>query len=283
MSLGRGLSALITPTTDHNKSSLAARSGDARLWTVPVNEVHPDKFQPRRHFAPAELDELAASIKQHGVLQPLLVAEEPTGGYRLIAGERRWRAAQLAGLATVPVIVKQLADRQKLEVALIENIQRADLTPLEEASAYERLIKEFNLTQEQVAAQVGKSRPVVANMLRLLTLPMPVQDALTNGKINMSQARTLLALPGASQQLELLSSMLGQKITVRELEQQVRSRSTPRVVAHPNANLEYLETKLRQALGAKVRIADQKGRGTITIHYHSPEELKELAKRLGLE
>jgi len=282
MSLGRGLGALITATASRKKTVFntgdsSGRDGE-RVWQVPVGEIHPNANQPRRQFNADDLNELAQSIKQHGVLQPLLVAEKPDGGYELVAGERRWRAAQLSGLPSVPVMVKKLADQQKLEVALIENIQRQDLNPIEEAFAYRRLLDEFGLTQQAVAEKVGKSRPAIANAVRLLELPDEVQTALIQGKINTGQARALLSIAEKDEQLKILSSMLGERITVRELEREAAKRSkTPR---RRDPNLLYLEDNLRQFLGAKVAISSKGERGTITINYHSLEELNELVKKI---
>src|SRR3989339_1210501 len=171
MSLGRGLGALITPTNKVVNQSSHASEVEGKIWFIPVTKITPDPNQPRKHFKPEELDQLAASIKEHGVLQPLLVVEKSDGGYELVAGERRWRASKLAGLPTVPVIIKKLADQAKLEVALVENIQRENLSALEEAFAYKRLSQEFGLTQQEVADKVGKSRSAVANTTRLLDLP----------------------------------------------------------------------------------------------------------------
>jgi len=202
------------------------------------------------------------------------------GGYQIIAGERRWRAAALLKLPTVPAIVKILPERQKLEVALIENLQRADLNPLEEAFAFKRLIEEFGLTQEQVAQKVGCSRPVISNTIRLLALPEEIQQALVEGKINYGQARALLAITNKTEQLEILSSMMGEKITVRELEREAAKRrpgSSPR----RDPNLLYLEEKLRGALGTKVFITQKGGRGTITIAYFSKEELVGIIKKIA--
>jgi ParB family chromosome partitioning protein len=227
------------------------------------------------------LQEFADSIKEHGILQPLLVSEKTDGGYELIAGERRYRASKLIGLTTVPVIVKKLEAQQKLEVALIENIQRQDLNALEEAFAYKRLVDEFGLTQEQVAEKVGKSRPAVANTIRLLDLPNAVQTALVEGKINMSQGRTLLSLETEQQQLDMLSSMLGKKITVRELE-----KETGKFHLHKNparrkdANTIYLEDKLRAVLGSKVIIAQKGEEGTVAISFYSKEELDGIVKKI---
>jgi len=281
MSLGRGLGALITPTAKTNSSSTISAGTEGKVWFIPVTKIFPDPKQPRKHFNPEELAQLSASIKEHGVLQPLLVVEKNDGGYELVAGERRWRAAQLAGLTTVPALIKQLADQQKLEVSLIENIQRQDLNPIEEAFAYKRLIEEFDLTQKQVADRVGKSRPAVANALRLLDLPAPIQTALIEKKINSGQARALLSLPSAQEQLNMLSSMLGEKMTVRDLE---REANKQKILHHrpirKDANLLFLEDKLRAEFGTKVNITQKGERGTIVIDYYSQEELKRLAKKL---
>jgi ParB family chromosome partitioning protein len=212
MSLGRGLGALITPTKNQSSSQELRAQPEAKIWDIPLTEIRPMVNQPRKQFTVDELQELADSIKEHGILQPLLVNEQTDGKYEIIAGERRYRAAKLAGLSTVPVIVKPLPSQQlKLEIALIENIQRADLNPLEEAFAYKRLMEEFGLTQEEVAHKVGKARPTVANAVRLLDLPNAVQTALIEGKIKMSQARTLLALENETQQVEMLQYILIQR------------------------------------------------------------------------
>ncbi len=281
MSLGRGLGALLPSTPAPIKPASVPRA-DAPVWEVPLTKLRADANQPRKFFKPEELQELADSIKVHGVLEPLIVGELADGNFEIIAGERRFRAAKLAQLATVPVIVKKLAPEAKLEVALIENIQRADLNPLEEAFAYKRLMDEFGLTQQQVATKVSKSRPVIANAVRLLELPKEIQNALVEGKINMSQARTLLALDKNEDRLSMLASMLGEKISVRELEQKValhQGVSTPSERRDPN--LVYLEDQIRSVLGAKVVISNKGEKGTITISYHSKEELHDLVKKIA--
>jgi ParB family chromosome partitioning protein len=283
MSLGRGLGALITPTSlsKPQPSTPVHAQPEAKIWDIPVTEIRPTVNQPRKQFVPEELQELSESIKQHGILQPILVSEQVDGKYEIIAGERRYRAAKLAGLSTVPVIVKPLPSQQlKLEMALIENIQRADLNPLEEAFAYKRLMEEFNLTQQDVADKVGKSRPVVANMVRLLDLPNPVQTALIEGKIKMSQARTLLSLENEEQQIEMLQSMMGQKITVRELEKQVHVIQVDKSHQRRDPNMVYLENQLRTKLGAKVSISQKGEKGSITINYYSKEELSDIVKKM---
>lgn len=281
MSLGRGLGALLPSSSAGTKTANIPRT-DAPVWEVPLTKIKADANQPRKYFKPDELQELAESIKIHGILEPLLVSELPDGNYEIIAGERRFRAAKIVGLPTVPVIVKKLPAEAKLEVALIENVQRADLNALEEAFAYKRLMDEFGLTQQQVAEKVSKSRPVIANAVRLLELPMPIQNALVEGKINMSQARTLLALEKSADQLSMLASMLGEKISVRELEQKValhQGITSPAERRDPN--ISFLESQLRSTLGAKVVISNKGEKGTITISYHSKEELGDLVKKIS--
>ncbi len=281
MSLGKGLGALITPTASGRRKTVF-QTGDGassapRIWQVPLSEVKPNPTQPRKNFKPEELAELASSIKEHGILQPILVAELTDGGYEIIAGERRWRAAGQAGLTTIPVIVKTMGEVEKVEVALIENIQRADLNAIEEAFAYKRLAEEFGLTQQQIAEKVGKSRPSVANSIRLLELPEEIQKALIEGTINMGQGRALLAVESKQAQLDLLASMQGKKITVREIEHTVSKRAS---APGRDANTAYLEKRLREILGAQVALNKKGAGGTITITYHSSDELDEIVKKI---
>jgi ParB family chromosome partitioning protein len=299
MPLGRGLGALISPSSNKKpdvspvalpkapvvfEKKNEEKGQENNLWFIPISKIFNNPKQPRKSFKEEALKELAESIKKHGILQPLILAEKPDGNYEIIAGERRARAAKMAGLATVPAIIKQYKEQEKLEIALIENVQRADLNPLEEAFAYERLTKEFDLTQEEVANQVGKSRSAIANAIRLLELPEKVKEALVEGKINSGQARALLSLPSEKERLDMLSSMLGQKITVRELEreaQKVRIKKNP---AKRDANLMFLEEKLREALGTKVSISARGESGSINISYYSKEELVQLIRKItGLE
>jgi len=280
MALGRGLGALIS-SGSHSRTTESDSDNQDKIWFIPVSSIVPNSHQPRRNFNPESLDELAESIKEHGILQPILVTEKADGGYELVAGERRWRASQIAGLAVVPAMIKKLADKQKLEIALIENIQREDLDPIEEAFAYQRLMEEFGLTQQEVAEKVGKSRPAVANFIRLLDLPEEIKKALVEKKINMGQARALLGLEDKQKQLDMLSSMLGQKITVRELERAVIM--TGKNKSHRDPNLAYLEDQLRTSLGTKVSITQKGERGTIVLDYYSKEELKRLIRKLSGE
>jgi len=279
--LGRGLGSLI-PT---NKVSqvVTAVVGRQEVIEIPVEEIVPNPHQPRHHFAAADLDDLISSIKEHGILQPLIVSHcEQDNSYELIAGERRWRAAKALGLKSVPAIVRDATKQQKIEWALIENLQRADLNPLEEALAYHALMDEFNFTQEEVSVRVGKSRPAVANTLRLLELPEEFQDALRDGKITKSHARTLLAETDPKKQHELFEAMLTGKVTVREAEQAVSfHRPKVNVVHHSDPNITAHEKKLQEILGTKVEIKDRGGKGTIALHFYSKDDLLELLNRLS--
>ncbi len=282
--LGKGLEALI-PGSSSPSGALQSRN-DSGVLTVPVKQIIPNPRQPRSHFNPTALAELAASIKEHGVIQPLLVSNNETGdGYILIAGERRWQASQLAGLNEVPVIVRQTSDQQKLELALIENIQRADLNALEEAHAYKQLSDEFRLSHEQIAERVGKSRVAVTNTLRLLKLPAAIQQTLVDGSISEGHARALLALPTHQAMQAALSTVLAQELTVRQTEELVRKLSgekpTPAVKRGPSPDVLALEERLRESLGTKVSLkAGKKGDGSLTVYFYSEEELNALLDRL---
>jgi len=282
MALGRGLGALITSTSKNAPANNNEKYSEGQVWFIPITKIFPNPNQPRKHFAPEELEELASSIKQYGVLQPLIVGEKKDGGYELIAGERRFRASQIAGLPTVPAIVKQLPERDKLEISLIENIQRSNLNSIEEAFAYKRLMDEFNLSQQEVADKMGKSRSAIANTVRLLDLPPAVQTALIEEKINSGQARAILSLESESERLNLLASLLGQKITVRELERNVAQKKASGIMGavRRDPNLLYLENKLREKLGTKVTITRKGNRGTIVLDYYSAEELNGLVDKL---
>lgn len=291
--LGRGLGSLIPQMTPPShavdeapKSQLDEVSVETALSTgMAMREVSPDKivanpYQPRKHFAPEDLADLSASIKEHGVMQPLTVTDKGDGTYELIAGERRLRASKLAGLEKVPVIVRNADDRQKLELAIIENVQRADLNPVEEAIAYRALMQDFNLTQEQMAQRVGKSRPQIANTLRLLDLPSHILEALKEGKITRSHARTLLAQDNVDEQRELFNRMLSGGVTVREAEQTVRTHTrSPRQARDPN--MEAIERELREKIGTKVEIKmNGPASGTVAIHFYSKDDLKALIDHL---
>ncbi|MBU0702272.1 MAG: ParB/RepB/Spo0J family partition protein [Chloroflexi bacterium] len=275
--LGKGLGALI-PTIDDDA---AAVQGVAE---VPLASITPNPHQPRSAIRDQDLVELAASIQEHGIIQPLIVARAPDG-YQLIAGERRWRSARLAGLTTVPVIVKDAAPSEMLELALVENVQRADLNALEEAMAYRQLTEEFGLTQEQVARRVGKSRVAVSNTMRLLKAARPVQEALLAGRISEGHARALLGLEREEAQEAALKTVLKQGLNVRQTEELVRrllgqGSEKQRVAPAISPETRALESRFREALGTKVNLRRSGGGGRIVIHFYSDEELDALYERI---
>ncbi|MBI5529955.1 MAG: ParB/RepB/Spo0J family partition protein [Candidatus Doudnabacteria bacterium] len=258
---------------------------DAQIQEIEVAKIAPNPFQPRKTFDPAALKELADSIKEHGVIQPLVVTKTPIG-YELVVGERRFRASQLAGMQLVPAIIKDaMVDQTKLEVALIENIQRQELNPIEEAQAYERLMKTFNMTQEQVAKKVGKSRPAVANTVRLLNLPAEIQRGVIEGKIMEGHARAILGLLDPEKMLLMYKMVQEQNLNVRQVEAKVRELTTKRQMdsAAPDPKLMALETELRGKLGTQVKIQRQGQGGKITIEFFSDEELSDLVHKMATE
>ncbi|PIW28050.1 MAG: chromosome partitioning protein ParB [Rhodospirillales bacterium CG15_BIG_FIL_POST_REV_8_21_14_020_66_15] len=276
--LGRGLSALLGEDTS------AERAGGPRQ--VGVAKLHPGRYQPRRTMGEDELKDLAQSIREMGVLQPILVREHPdrSGEFEIIAGERRWRAAQLAQLHEVPVLVKVLSNKETLEVALVENLQREDLSPLEEAVGLQRLMDEFGHTQEALARAVGKSRSHVANMLRLLGLPDAVKAMLDAGDLSAGHARALLAAPAP----EALAREVAEKgLSVRQTEQLVqRAARSPRTAAtrgpkQKDADTRALETDLSDRLGLRVAIASKGREGSVTLYYKSLDQLDGLLQRLS--
>jgi ParB family transcriptional regulator, chromosome partitioning protein len=262
--LGRGLDALIPRAT-------------IGLREVPVGDIRPNPWQPRTHFDEQDLQELAQSIREHGVLQPVLVSQQPDGSFQLITGERRWRAVQLAGMPTVPAMVKEATPQASLEMALVENIQRRDLNPLEEAHAYRQLLDEHGLTQDKLAQRIGKSRVAVTNTLRLLHLPEEVRQALADGSITEGHARAILMCTGEAQRLRLLTRVLEQHLSVRDTEALAREMnaarpSTPEAASDPD--VERLENAFRQALGTRVRLLRGRHGGRLVIHFFSDDELQ---------
>ena len=278
--LGRGLEALLGDATVTQHT--AAPDGDGAS-TAAVDEIWRSPFQPRRWIDDEGIEELAASIRSQGLLQPVVVRPRAAGGFELIAGERRWRAAQRAGLERVPVVVRDVDDRGALAMALIENVQREDLNPIEEAQGLERLRQEFELTQEQVAEAVGKSRPAVANLLRLLNLPEAVRELLAQGDLEMGHARALLALPVEDQEPMARVVVKGQ-LSVRQTEALVR-RAAKKPEPRPTAvdpDIRRLEIRLSEKLGAGVSINHtRKGGGKVVISYASLDELDGILSRLG--
>ena len=280
--LGRGLDALLGG--DRTKS---ARSAEGLLREIAVSQLSPGKYQPRTRMDHASLDDLAQSIRARGIVQPILVREIGPGKFEIVAGERRWRAAQIAELATVPALVRDIPDEQALGIGLIENIQREDLNAIEEAAGIKRLIDEFKLTHESAAQAVGRSRAAVTNLLRLLELSKPVQDMLMDGKLDMGHARALLALV-KSRQVELAHQIVARALSVREAERMVKAALTPssakKSPAATDGDTRRLEDAIAEKLGARVVIkANAKGRGSLTLHFHSLEELDGLLEKTGLK
>ncbi len=270
--LGRGLDALIPG------------SGDSGVQQISVDSIQPNPRQPRAQFQPEELEELANSIHEHGVIQPLIITRgEKDGMYTLIAGERRLQAARKAGLNTVPAVLREASEQELLELALIENVQRADLNPLETALAYRQLEEDFQLSHEDIARRVGKSRSAVTNTLRLLDAPPSVQQAVLNGDISEGHARALLGLATPQAQAAALQTVLAKGLTVRQTEELVRKlkgKKPKQEKTPPPAALLDLEERLRNHLGTKVNLKYGKKGGTITIHYYSDEELETLLAHL---
>jgi len=278
--LGKGLSSLIPlKISKEIFSKDPGLSAGERVVQAPIEKIKPNPHQPRADFDHESLEELINSIKEHGILQPLILAVIGDN-YQVIAGERRLRAAKFLEMKTVPAIVRDIKEQQKLEFALVENLQRKDLNPIEEAVAYQRLIDEFSLTQEAVAQRVGKSRSVVANTLRILTLPTEIQKALIRGKINYSAARVIVGLP-PPERMKFFEKVLKQDLTVRAVEGQARKvvvKSHLRKVKDPN--LAALEEKLQAALGTKVNIKKSGETGQIVIEFYSSEELNNIITKI---
>jgi len=279
--LGRGLDALLLSGEED------VQKNEGSLQTLLISELQPGKYQPRSIMQEEALHALSQSILKQGVMQPIIVRPVGNNQYEIIAGERRWRAAKLANLSEVPVIIKNIPDESALAMALIENIQREDLNPLEEAIGIKRLIDEFDMTHEEAADAVGKSRVTVSNLLRLLTLTKPVQDRLLSGKIDMGHARALIGLEG-SQQIMLCEEAIQKNLSVREVEALVKnlqnSYKTDTQKAPPkktNADVRQLEDSLAEALGASVTIdAKKNGSGTLKVHYRNLEQLDEILKKI---
>jgi ParB family chromosome partitioning protein len=277
--LGRGLDALIPGAT---KPVMPFAPDAEHEQRVAVERVHANPRQPRSDFDESALQELAASIRAQGILQPLLVRPQSDGDYELIAGERRLRAARLAGVREVPIVVREVSDRESLELALVENIQRDDLSPLEEASAYQRLLDDFGHTQEEIATRVGKSRPAVANALRLLRLPESIKRDLARGRLTAGHARVLLSLDSADAQLRAARQILARQLSVRDTERLAGARKKAAAPASGgDPHRAALERELAAALGTRVRIVPRPRGGRIEIEYYSNEELQGLADRLS--
>ena len=266
--LGRGLSALIN----------TEESREENLTELKINEIEPNINQPRKNFDDEKLIQLAESIKQHGIVQPIVVKKEKDT-YKIVAGERRWRAARIAGLKTVPVIIKDLTDKQLMEIALIENLQREDLNPIEEAEAYENLIKEYNMTQEEISKIVGKSRSAIANSIRLLGLVDEVRDFLINGEISSGHARALLAIENGELQIKAAKEVIKRGLNVRETESLVKrylKEKSEKTAKVKSEELIEIEERFKDIFGTKVKISPNNKKGKIMIEYYSSDELERI-------
>ena len=276
--LGRGLESLFEDAAPSFES-------DTRIETLPLREIEPDPGQPRKTFDDETLAELSASIAEHGLLQPIAVRPKPSGGYLIVAGERRWRASRMAGLTEVPVIVKDATDEQAMELALVENLQREDLDPVEEAAGIRELMTRCDLTQEQAARKLGKSRSALANSLRLLSLPETVLELLKSGFITIGHAKVVLGLPTPELQEEAAQMIADNQLNVRQAEALCKKLAKPakEPVAAPltSALPVEVEESLKQALGSEVRVAYHDGKGKLTVHFYSDDQLKAFANLLG--
>ena len=263
--LGKGLGALIASETNDDNTGVIE---------VKINEIEPNSDQPRKYFDDDKLSQLSESIKQHGVIQPIIVKKD-NNMYTIIAGERRWRAAKLAGLTKVPVLIKEYTDKQVMEIALIENLQREDLNPIEEADAYQRLMEEYNLTQEQIADTLGKSRPAIANTLRLLSLPNSIKNYVVSGDLSSGHARCLIVLSEEIKQQVAARYIIDNKLSVRETEKYVKKiqQDTPKKIDKINPDIVDIENRLKNILGTKVKLLAKNNKGKITIEYFSNDEL----------
>lgn len=282
--LGKGLGALIPGWQDEAKSSDTLTADQVPL--IPINQIRPNPHQPRKTFNQESLEDLAASIREHGIIQPLIVISDGPNQYTLIAGERRLRASKIAGLKEVPAIVRTATEQEQLEFAIIENVQREDLNPIERARAFQRLIDDFSLTHEEVAQRVGKSRVTVTNALRLLNLPVGVQQAVLSGSISEGHARALLALNSPRAMENVMETVISLGLNVRQTELLVnktlgrvssKSKTTDR-----SPELDSLENELRQHFHTKVTLVKNKNGGSITIFFYSDEELNAITDRFGL-
>ena len=276
--LGRGLESLFEDAAPSFES-------DTRIETLPLREIEPDPGQPRKTFDDETLAELSASIAEHGLLQPIAVRPKPSGGYLIVAGERRWRASRMAGLTEVPVIVKDVTDEQAMELALVENLQREDLDPVEEAAGIRELMTRCDLTQEQAARKLGKSRSALANSLRLLSLPQTVLELLKSGFITIGHAKVVLSLPTPELQEEAAQMIADNQLNVRQAEALCKKLAKPAkepvAAPLPSALPVEVEESLKQALGSEVRVAYHDGKGKLTVHFYSDDQLKAFANLLG--
>jgi ParB family chromosome partitioning protein len=276
--LGKGLDSLLPRVSAAPKPSAAETEG-GKPREIPVDQIDRNPFQTRSMVDEEQLAELAASIVANGVVQPILVRPQANGRFQLIAGERRWRASKLAGKETVPAILRQVSDEQAMEITIVENLQRADLNPMEQARAFERLSREFHMTQEQIAVRTGKDRATVANFMRLLKLPPTVQVRVEAGELSFGHARALLAFEHAEEVEKAAHRVVNLSLSVRQTEAYVQSLPEPPV----DPNVREVEERLQRALGLKVHIEDRKGRGKVIIEYARLEEFDTLLEQLAGE
>ncbi len=270
--LGKGLDAIFAENT--------TESGSGAVM-LKISELEPNREQPRREFDEKSMAELADSISQHGVLQPLLVRPLFGGGYQIVAGERRWRAARMAGLSEVPAMVREMSDSEVMELALIENLQREDLTPLEESRGYQTLMEKYEMTQEEVAKTVGKSRPAITNALRLLHLPEAIQQMVERGELSAGHGRALLSFPNEESMLAAAEKAVAEGLSVRELERMAKRASKPvETEKHPvvrrSTYFDEVELSLHEHLGRKVKVAGNQKKGTLQIEFYGEEDLHRL-------
>lgn len=269
--LGKGLGALISSANDENELS--------GVKELKINEIEPNVYQPRKKFDDQKLIQLSDSIKEHGIVQPIIVRKEENI-YKIVAGERRWRAARLAGLNSVPVIIKDVSNKQVMEMALIENIQREDLNPIEEAEAYERLLNEYNMTQEELSKSIGKNRSTIANIIRLLALSKKVKESLIDGEITNGHARALLSIEDEQIQEKICKEIIKKSLNVRETENLVKriqiSNDDNKKVKSVDENIIKIEDDLKKIFGTKVKLFNKNKKGKIMIEYYSNEELDRL-------
>lgn len=274
--LGKGLGSLFSESV-----SLA---GQEPSTTLPLRDIEPDKDQPRKAFDADAIAQLAESIAEHGVLQPIAVRPTPAGGYRIIAGERRWRAARQAGLTEIPVVVLDVTDEQAMELALIENLQREDLDPIEEASGYQQLMERCNLTQEEAAKRLSRSRSAIANSLRLLNLPAWVLEQVKQGVLSTGHAKAILSLESEELQIKAAQQVVEHNLNVRQTEQLCKQLAkAPRQKKQPMrpAFPDEVEISLREILGSKVKVDYKNGKGCLRVEFYSDQQLKEFANLLG--
>lgn len=283
--LGKGLKALIPDESFLNDDAVEGQKGEKLVFFLQINKIRPNADQPRKSFNKERLEELAASIREHGVLQPLVVRPE-NNGYTIIAGERRWRAATMAGLKEIPVMVKDLPPKDVMEIALIENVQRENLNAIEEAEAYEALMFHFNLTQGEIGIRIGKSRTAVTNTMRLLKLPKTVREAVLEDTISSGHARALLSLDEEAQMEQLCAEIIEKKLSVRETESRVKVLKDPpkeKVTQEKNPYIVEVEEGLKRKYATQVKISGKKDKGKIELAYYSTEDLNRLLDILGYE